>query len=79
MLKMKLKHNPYDPLDNEELRLRRIRLFEEVMTKHAQIREMSDESGDSDTYGKNNKIYKKKYREHVKKATPKIKFINVEI
>ena len=35
MLKMKLKHNPYDPLDTEVQRLKRIVMFEEMMSKHA--------------------------------------------
>ena len=42
MLKLKLKHNPYDPNQTDELRLKRINLFEEVISKYAEIREQSD-------------------------------------
>ena len=47
-LKSKLKHNPYDPAANgEEQRRKRTLMFEDLMAKHAQMREPSDSSSDN--------------------------------
>jgi hypothetical protein len=35
MLKMRLKHNPYDPCESDEQRLKRTQMFEDLMAKHS--------------------------------------------
>ena len=48
VLKSKLKHNPYDPSANsEDQRRKRTLMFEDLMAKHAQMREPSDASSDN--------------------------------
>ena len=63
MLKEKTQHNPYDPKETEEARKERIKLFEEVMAKHVQIRETSSESEYTELSDKNDESPKQKMKD----------------